>query len=260
MCDCQIPNEFLCPISQAIMKNPIILSDGNTYDSASITAFLKSGTPFISPLTREKLRNDVIIPNIVVRKLVEEWIDKKRDVATCDCSDFIKEFDEMKSVDVPSGIRCKCGSTTHKRTNHNSCPLNSRNITIEISNETVSDSDDDDSDEDDSDEDDDESWSSDEDEDSDSDTQNGNEMVFTITDSSGGNVINFEGVLKQEIYIPLLNQTIETYVIVVDGLVGDDLVNNNLQIYKDIASNKIYSIDGYIIAEYNSLDGIVTFI
>ena len=62
-----ITTEFICPISMAVMRDPVITSDGYTYESSSITTwFNKSNT---SPMTGLDIPN-TLIPNIVLRKLI----------------------------------------------------------------------------------------------------------------------------------------------------------------------------------------------
>ena len=45
-----IPNEFLCPISLEIMRDPVICKDGHTYERAVILKWLETNS--VSPLTR----------------------------------------------------------------------------------------------------------------------------------------------------------------------------------------------------------------
>ena len=46
-----IPKEFICPISLEIMKDPVIMSDGQTYDRESITKALKN-SPLLQSLNK----------------------------------------------------------------------------------------------------------------------------------------------------------------------------------------------------------------
>lgn len=65
----QIPNQYLCPISLEIMSDPVICQDGYTYDRVSILA-LK--TP-LSPMTRQPINLKVLIPNIALRQIIEQY-------------------------------------------------------------------------------------------------------------------------------------------------------------------------------------------
>ena len=62
-----IKPEFMCPITMELMTDPVITSDGYTYERSSITTwFNKSNT---SPMTGLDIPN-TLIPNIVLRKLI----------------------------------------------------------------------------------------------------------------------------------------------------------------------------------------------
>ena len=58
----EIPEEFLCRITDDLMSDPVILSSGFTYERDAIMKHFKySG--HIDPMTRENVRPDVIIEN-----------------------------------------------------------------------------------------------------------------------------------------------------------------------------------------------------
>ena len=65
----EILPELYCPISLELMKDPIICSDGHTYDKKSITELFKN-KKFISPTTREKLDINILIPNYNIKKII----------------------------------------------------------------------------------------------------------------------------------------------------------------------------------------------
>ena len=53
------------------MSEPIICSDGHTYDKQSIvTLFSKKN--FVSPITREQLKPGIMIPNYNIKKMIEK--------------------------------------------------------------------------------------------------------------------------------------------------------------------------------------------
>jgi len=69
-----IPTEYKCPISLYVMKNPVIASDGNTYERSSLEdLFIKQHT-INSPLTRELLDKNVLIPNNNLKKLINDLL------------------------------------------------------------------------------------------------------------------------------------------------------------------------------------------
>ena len=65
-----IPNEFLCPISLNIMKDPVLTSDGHTYERKQIERWLKTSKSKRSPMTNKKLTSKRLIPNIALRTLI----------------------------------------------------------------------------------------------------------------------------------------------------------------------------------------------
>ena len=66
-----IPNSFLCPISQQIMEDPYIDTDGNSYERSAIMEWL--GTRQISPITRRPLYPGNLVPNRGLKTLIEEF-------------------------------------------------------------------------------------------------------------------------------------------------------------------------------------------
>ncbi|PRQ15850.1 putative aminoacyltransferase, E1 ubiquitin-activating enzyme [Rosa chinensis] len=67
-----IPKHFLCPISLDLMKDPVTLSSGITYDRQSIDTWLEAGN-FNCPVTNQVLRNFDMIPNHTLRTMIQDW-------------------------------------------------------------------------------------------------------------------------------------------------------------------------------------------
>lgn len=67
-----IPNEFLCPITTEIMKDPVMLTDGHVYEKQAIKQWLTNHDT--SPLTKVKVDKHIIIPCFVLRKLIQDFI------------------------------------------------------------------------------------------------------------------------------------------------------------------------------------------
>ena len=61
---------FLCPISHEVMRDPVITSDGHTYDRASITRVFE--TSLLSPNTGLQLPDRRLLPNIALRRAMGE--------------------------------------------------------------------------------------------------------------------------------------------------------------------------------------------
>lgn len=67
-----IPEDFLCPISLDRMKDPVIVSTGQTYERSSIQRWIDCGNQ-TCPKTRQKLDNLSLTPNYVLRSLILLW-------------------------------------------------------------------------------------------------------------------------------------------------------------------------------------------
>jgi len=70
------PNEFYCPISKEIMRDPVIARDGQSYEREKIIAwFLRKN---ISPVTGQILDSTDVISNINLKKLIAEFMQKQK--------------------------------------------------------------------------------------------------------------------------------------------------------------------------------------
>ncbi|KAJ1279187.1 hypothetical protein BS78_04G136100 [Paspalum vaginatum] len=67
-----VPEHFLCPISSEIMRDPVVLASGQTYDRRFIQEWLSAGNR-TCPQTQQVLSNTVLIPNHLVRSMVSQW-------------------------------------------------------------------------------------------------------------------------------------------------------------------------------------------
>ena len=61
--------EFLCPITQTKMVDPVLGSDGRTYERSAITEWLRTHTT--SPITREPMTAASLVPNYALRSMIE---------------------------------------------------------------------------------------------------------------------------------------------------------------------------------------------
>ena len=66
-----IPHAFICPITQEIMKSPVILIEtGQSYEKLAIEKWLVDHDT--DPLSNKRLTNKIIIPNIALRNAIGE--------------------------------------------------------------------------------------------------------------------------------------------------------------------------------------------
>ncbi|XP_019647749.1 PREDICTED: WD repeat, SAM and U-box domain-containing protein 1-like isoform X1 [Branchiostoma belcheri] len=68
--DDKVPDEYLCPISREIMVDPVIASDGYTYERKSIESWLHKGK-MTSPMTNALLPNMNLTPNRMLKMLIQ---------------------------------------------------------------------------------------------------------------------------------------------------------------------------------------------
>ncbi len=66
------PDEFLCPITLTLMSDPVIGSDGYTYERAAITQWLRTNPH--SPMTRQPLAVSSLKPNYALKSAIERFI------------------------------------------------------------------------------------------------------------------------------------------------------------------------------------------
>jgi len=69
----KIRDEFICPITYELMRDPVVASDGHTYEKAAIEKWLKHHQ--ISPRNGEPMAS-LTIPNMNMKKLIQDIIDE----------------------------------------------------------------------------------------------------------------------------------------------------------------------------------------
>ncbi|KAI3779064.1 hypothetical protein L2E82_08525 [Cichorium intybus] len=67
-----IPDDFLCPISLELMRDPVIVSTGQTYERSYIQRWIDCGNT-TCPKTQQKLQNITLTPNYVLRSLITNY-------------------------------------------------------------------------------------------------------------------------------------------------------------------------------------------
>ncbi|KAL2336671.1 hypothetical protein Fmac_011117 [Flemingia macrophylla] len=70
-----IPNEFRCPISLELMKDPVIICTGQTYDRSSIKKWFEAGH-ITCPKTQQILSSPILIPNHALYGLISSWCEE----------------------------------------------------------------------------------------------------------------------------------------------------------------------------------------
>jgi hypothetical protein len=66
------PEMFLCPITQEIMQDPVIASDGHTYEKEAIKKWTRCGRN-VSPMTNLPFESAQLIPNHNLKSAIEAY-------------------------------------------------------------------------------------------------------------------------------------------------------------------------------------------
>lgn len=67
-----IPSEFICPISLEIMEEPVVLSDGQSYERSFIEAWFQHNDTI--PTTNERVRNKTLTPNRRLQESIQRFV------------------------------------------------------------------------------------------------------------------------------------------------------------------------------------------
>jgi hypothetical protein len=67
-----VPKDFCCPISLDLMRDPVIISTGQTYDRSSISRWMDEGHT-TCPKTGQTLVHTRLVPNRALRNLIVQW-------------------------------------------------------------------------------------------------------------------------------------------------------------------------------------------
>ncbi|QCD92347.1 Armadillo-type fold [Vigna unguiculata] len=77
MMELVVPNSFRCPISLDMMKDPVTLSTGITYDRENVERWFEEGN-ITCPVTNQVVRNFDMIPNHSLRIMIQDWCVENR--------------------------------------------------------------------------------------------------------------------------------------------------------------------------------------
>lgn len=69
----EVPSYFLCPISLQLMRDPVTISTGITYDRSAIEKWLFSCNKQTCPITKQPLSTSDLTPNHTLRRLIQAW-------------------------------------------------------------------------------------------------------------------------------------------------------------------------------------------
>lgn len=73
------PDEYICPITQELMKDPVIAMDGHSYERSAIENWLEKRAS--SPMTNVEMQK-TLIPNINLRNTIQKWVEAQQLAST----------------------------------------------------------------------------------------------------------------------------------------------------------------------------------
>ena len=106
--DDQIQHEFRCAITLEVMDDPVVASDGHTYERHNIQAWFAKSRPATSPKTQAALESTHLTPNLALKTMIQDWVDKMAKPAAASSDDEV-EFVGMRTQEkvqeaMPQGI------------------------------------------------------------------------------------------------------------------------------------------------------------
>ncbi|XP_031446703.1 WD repeat, SAM and U-box domain-containing protein 1 isoform X2 [Phasianus colchicus] len=72
-----VPDEFLCPITRELMKDPVIAADGYSYEKEAIENWI-SNKRRSSPMTNLPLPSLVLTPNRTLKMAISRWLETQQ--------------------------------------------------------------------------------------------------------------------------------------------------------------------------------------
>lgn len=67
-----VPEDFKCPMSMELMRDPVIIASGQTFDRPFIQKWLKAGNR-TCPRTQQVLSHTILTPNHLIRGMIVQW-------------------------------------------------------------------------------------------------------------------------------------------------------------------------------------------
>ena len=65
------PDDYLCPITQELMSDPVLAADGHAYERQAILQWIERKAT--SPMTGEALTTPQVTPIHILRRQILEW-------------------------------------------------------------------------------------------------------------------------------------------------------------------------------------------
>lgn len=116
-----IYESFLCPLTKQIMRDPVTLESGATFEHEAILKWFKesdsSGRSLVCPITRKELSSTELNPSIALRNTIDEWMHRnqaaKLDVARKSLTSENSEHDTLQALEYVVEICQRSRSSRH---------------------------------------------------------------------------------------------------------------------------------------------------
>lgn len=116
-----IYESFLCPLTKQIMRDPVTLESGATFEREAILKWFQesdsSGRSLICPITRKELSSTELNPSIALRNTIDEWMHRneaaKLDVACKSLTSENSEHDTLQALEYVVEICQRSRSSRH---------------------------------------------------------------------------------------------------------------------------------------------------
>lgn len=116
-----IYESFLCPLTKQIMRDPVTLESGATFERQAILKWFKesdsNGRRLICPVTRKELSSTELNPSIALKNTIDEWMHRnetaKLDVARKSLTSESSESDSVQALEYVAEICQRSRSSRH---------------------------------------------------------------------------------------------------------------------------------------------------
>ena len=93
----EIPKEFICPINLTIMKDPVIMPDGQTYERKAIKKSLEISP--LSPITKKPMSMKDATPNYALKSMIDKYLNTEENQ--------LKNIENPQKIDIKSKTKKK---------------------------------------------------------------------------------------------------------------------------------------------------------
>lgn len=102
-----VPEEYVCPISLSVMKDPVMSKDGKNFEKRAIMDWLNRGH-VNCPLTRQPLKPSLLVPNANLKMNIQQWrkennvSDVDENEHSCSAEENEVDFVGLLQIDQPA--------------------------------------------------------------------------------------------------------------------------------------------------------------